>query len=507
MYIGIDCGTQGTKAIVVDSRKKQVIGVGYAAHEMIENTQGRREQKLEWWTQALVNACQQAIKQAQIEPHLIKGIGVSGQQHGLVVLDEHDQPLYPAKLWCDTETAVENEQFIEALGGQQAAFEQLGIMVQTGYTASKLAWLRKHFPQKYQSIAKIMLPHDYLNYWLTGQFCMEYGDASGTGFFDIHNRTWHQQAFSKLAPELDIQKVLPPLLSAEQKIGTLRAEVAQLLGLSEQVVVSTGGGDNMMGAIGTGNIKQGIATMSLGTSGTLYAYTDKPLANLPMEIANFCSSSGGWLPLVCVMNMTSANRNLMELLDINVEKFNQLIEQSPIGAEGIRILPFFNGERVPPLPQAKASILGLDSANFTQANLARAMMEAASFTLRYGLDLFRQAGLSTQQIRLIGGGAKSAIWRQMIADIMNAEVVCLKEEEAGALGAAIQAMWANGEADLASLCEQFVKLDEQSKVQPNPQSAVLYEGVYQTYLVSTRVPCKQYQLSTREDTTPVRNPN
>lgn len=482
MYIGIDCGTQGTKAIVVDSQQKKVIAVGYAAHEIIENSEGRREQQPQWWTAALVSAFHEAVKLAKIEPHLIRGIGVSGQQHGLVMLDENDQPLYNAKLWCDTETAAENAEFIQLLGGNEQAFAQLGIMPQTGYTASKIAWFRKHYPEQYQRIAKIMLPHDYLNYWLTGHFCMEYGDASGTGYFDVANRQWDLDAFRLLAPELDPQKVLAPLVSAEQKIGTIRPEIAKLLGLSPQVIVSTGGGDNMMGAIGTGNIKQGIATMSLGTSGTLYAYTDTPLSDLPMEIANFCSSTGGWLPLVCVMNMTSANKNVMDLLQIDVKKFNEFIQQSPIGAEGITILPFFNGERVPPLPQAKASILGLDAANFTQANLCRAMMEAASFTLRYGLDLFRQAGLSTSQIRLIGGGAKSAVWRQMIADIMNTEVVCLKEEEAAALGGAIQAMWANGEGELTELCQDFVHLDEESVVQPEPQSFVEYERIYQRYL-------------------------
>ncbi|SUC10643.1 xylulose kinase [Pasteurella canis] len=482
MYIGLDCGTQGTKAIVVDSQQKKVIAVGYAAHEIIENSEGRREQQPQWWTAALVSAFHEAIKLAKIEPHLIKGIGVSGQQHGLVMLDENDQPLYNAKLWCDTETAAENAEFIQLLGGNEQAFAQLGIMPQTGYTASKIAWFRKYYPEQYQRIAKIMLPHDYLNYWLTGHFCMEYGDASGTGYFDVANRQWDLDAFRLLAPELDPQKVLAPLVSAEQKIGTIRPEIAKLLGLSPQVIVSTGGGDNMMGAIGTGNIKQGIATMSLGTSGTLYAYTDTPLSDLPMEIANFCSSTGGWLPLVCVMNMTSANKNVMDLLQIDVKKFNEFIQQSPIGAEGITILPFFNGERVPPLPQAKASILGLDAANFTQANLCRAMMEAASFTLRYGLDLFRQAGLSTSQIRLIGGGAKSAVWRQMIADIMNTEVVCLKEEEAAALGGAIQAMWANGEGELTELCQDFVHLDEESVVQPEPQSFVEYERIYQRYL-------------------------
>ena len=276
--------------------------------------------------------------------------------------------------------------------------------------------------------------------------------------------------------------MLSKLLSAEQKIGVIKPEIATLFGFNENVIVSTGGGDNMMGAIGTGNIREGIATMSLGTSGTLYAYTQKPLLNLPPMIANFCSSNNGWLPLVCVMNITSSNKQLMNLLNIDIEELNQLAQQAPIGANGITILPFFNGERVPPLPNTKASILGLDSSNFTRENLCRAMMESATFTLRYGLDLFRQAGLETSQIRLIGGGAKSSFWRQMIADVMNSEVVCLQEEEAAALGGAIQAMWANGEGELEFLCETFIHLDENSKAYPNLSQVKNYQSAYERYL-------------------------
>ncbi|OOF57584.1 xylulokinase [Rodentibacter myodis] len=481
MYIGIDCGTQGTKAIVVDCLQKKVIGVGYASHKLIEQSNGRREQHPHWWIEAFQQALNEALKQAKISPHLVKGIGISGQQHGLVMLDENDQPLYNAKLWCDTETANENEELIEQLGGQEAAFAKLGIMCQTGYTASKLCWFRKHYPEQFKQIRKIMLPHDYLNDWLTGHFCTEFGDASGTGYFDIVNRCWSRDIFEKLVPKLNMNEVLPTLLSAEQKIGVIKPEIAKLFGFNENVVVSTGGGDNMMGAIGTGNIKEGIATMSLGTSGTLYAYTKQPLPNLPPMIANFCSSNNGWLPLICVMNMTSSNKQLMRLFNIDVAEFNRLAQSAPIGAEGITILPFFNGERVPPLPNEKARILGLDSSNFTRENLCRAMMESATFTLRYGLDLFRQAGLETSQIRLIGGGAKSPLWRQMIANVMNAEVVCLLEDEAAALGAAIQAMWANGEGELALLCDQFVHLDETSRCFPNKDEVESYEAVYQRY--------------------------
>ena len=486
MYIGIDCGTQGTKAIVVDFSQRKVIGIGYAKHDLIEQSNGRREQHPNWWIEALKQALEIALRQAKKSPHfspnLIKGIGISGQQHGLVILDKYDQPLYNAKLWCDTETTDENDELIEKLGGQKAAFEKIGIMCQTGYTASKLMWFRKYYPEQFTQIKKIMLPHDYLNYWLTGNFCTEFGDASGTGYFDIINRKWSNEVFSKIAPELVMNDVLPTLLSAEKKLGVLKPEIAALFGFNKNVTVSTGGGDNMMGAIGTGNIHEGIATMSLGTSGTLYAFTNRFLSNLPPMIANFCSSSNGWLPLICVMNMTSSNKQLMNLFQIDINEFNLLAQQSTIGANGITVLPFFNGERVPPLPNAKASILGLDSSNFTRENLCRAMMESTTFTLRYGLDLFRQAGLNTSQIRLIGGGSKSTLWRQMISDVMNAEVVCLQEDEAAALGAAIQAMWANGEGELKSLCEEFIHLNENSRTYPNQLRVASYQEIYNRYI-------------------------
>ena len=480
MYLGVDCGTQGTKVIVVDSQQHKVLGSGYAAHQLIENSDGRREQAPDWWITAFKNAFADAIKQAEIQPHLIRGIGISGQQHGLVVLDKNNHPLYHAKLWCDTETASENAEILALFGGEQACFERLGIVCQTGYTASKIRWLRKYQADIYQQIDKIMLPHDYLNYWLTGKFCTEYGDASGTGYFDVVRRCWDEEVLRLIAPEKCLEN-LPHLIDADQILGTVKADVARQLGLENDVIVSAGGGDNMMGAIGTGNIQQGIVTMSLGTSGTLYAYSDKPLPDLPPMIADFCSSSGGWLPLVCTMNVTSANKNLMQLLEINVSEFNELVQQANIGADGVTILPFFNGERVPALPNSKAAILGLDAGNFTRANLSRAVMESASFALRYGLDLFEQAGLAATEIRLIGGGAKSAVWRQMIADIMNVNVVCLMEEEAAALGAAIQAMWANKQGSLAELCRAFVQLNEATRTAPIAENAEQYQSVYQRY--------------------------
>lgn len=479
IYLGIDCGTQSSKIILIDSQRRQILGHGHAPHPLDEGHNGRREQHPRIWTDALQSAYRQALHTTGIDPRAIAGIGISGQQHGLVILDENDQPLYPAKLWCDTETAIENREYLHALGGDTQAFKRLGILCQTGYTASKILWIRKHHPDLYRRIAKILLPHDYLNYWLTGTFAGEAGDASGTGYFDIKTRTWAHDTFAHLAPDLDPERVLPRLIEPHAILGTVKPDIARLLGLRDNVIVAGGSGDNMMGAIGTANIAPGHITMSLGTSGTLYTWTERP-CDLPPDIANFCAGNGGWLPLICVMNLTAAIRRIQTLLDIDLTTFSHHAAQSPIGAAGLILLPFFNGERIPNLPHAQAAIFGMNSANTTRDHLCRAALESAGFTLRYGLDIFRRAGLPTDHIRLIGGAAKSTQWRQMIADLMHTHVSVLREEEAAALGAAIQAMWANGEDSLPALCDSFVQYDG-AITTPNPAHTAAYEDAYRRY--------------------------
>jgi xylulokinase len=250
--------------------------------------------------------------------------------------------------------------------------------------------------------------------------------------------------------------------------------------------VSSGGGDNMMGAIGTGNIKPGAITMSLGSSGTVYAYADQPNVSPDASVATFCSSSGGWLPLICTMNLTNATGVIRELFELDIPRFNELVAQAPIGAEGVCMLPFLNGERVPALPHATGSLLGLTMTNLTQANLCRAVVEGTTFGLRYGLDLLRRNGLQSRSICLIGGGSKSTVWRQLVADIMNTPVICTGQSEAAALGAAIQAAWckswANGhEHSLADLCERCVKLDPASETLPIADNVAACQQAYERY--------------------------
>lgn len=482
MYIGVDCGTQSTKVVVVDIDDEAILGEASRPHRLVEGENGRREQQPGEWIEAFRGAFEEAVNRAGIERRGIRAMGVSGQQHGMVALDAAGLPVHAAKLWCDTETAAHNAALIERLGGPAGCLERLGLVLQTGYTASKVAWLRETHPDAYRRIDAILLPHDYLNFWLTGEKVAEAGDASGTGYFDTRSRQWRHDVFAEVAPELDPQRVLPRLIDSREPAGTLRPEVARELGLSDGVLVASGGGDNMLGAIGTGNIVPGIVTLSLGTSGTVCAYSPEPVRAESDMVANFCASHGGWLPLICTMNVTSASTLVRELFGLDLAAFGERLAAAPIGAEGVTVLPFFNGERVPALPHATASFQGLDSRNLTQANLCRAVVESATFGLRYGLELLGPLAAGASQIRLIGGGARSPLWRQMVADVTATQVICPQVTDAAALGAALQAAWCERrDLSLTALCERLVHLDTHSLAEPHTASVRAYETVYARY--------------------------
>ncbi|MEQ5801541.1 xylulokinase [Halomonas sp. H10-9-1] len=486
MYIGVDCGTQSTKVVVVDVDRARVLGEASRPHRLDEGEGGRREQDPGEWIAALRGAFDEVLAMTGIDRRAIRAIGVSGQQHGLVALDAAGEAVHPAKLWCDTETAAWNAELIQRLGGEAGCLDRLGLVLQTGYTASKIAWLRHTRPEAYARIATLLLPHDYLNFWLTGERVAEAGDASGTGYFDTRTRRWRHDVLTEIAPELDAERVLPRLIEAHEPAGTVRPEVARELGLADDVLVSSGGGDNMLGAIGTGNIRPGLVTLSLGTSGTICAHSPEPVVPDSAMVANFCASHGGWLPLVCTMNVTSATTRIRELFGLDLASFGERVAAAPIGAEGVSLLPFFNGERVPMLPEATASLDGLTSVNTTQANLCRAVVEGATLGLRYGLEQFGSLAEGLHEIRLIGGGSRSPVWRQMVADVTGSRVICPEIADAAALGAALQAAWCHhqfqsGGGELADLCARLVHLDEASRAEPDPAGVAAYREVYACY--------------------------
>ncbi len=305
LYLGIDSGTQSTKALVVDAKSGKVLGSGQRAYGFIKGLPaGAKEQHPETWKKATAFAIKAALKEAKASSSEVKGIGVSGQQHGFVPLDKNGEVIRAAKLWCDTTTTIECDAITRKLGGLKRTINRVGNAISPGFTAPKIAWLKKHEPNNYKRLALVLLPHDYLNFWLTGSAIMEYGDASGTALFDVARRKWSTAAINAIDPKL--ADALPELMPSDQPAGRLAASTAKSLGLSTDTLVSAGGGDNMMGAIGTGNTKPGLVTASFGTSGTIYACAAKPIIDSQGEIAAFCDSTNRWLPLLCTMNVTVA---------------------------------------------------------------------------------------------------------------------------------------------------------------------------------------------------------
>ena len=470
MYLGIDCGTQGTKALLIDENGVSQ-GRGYAPHALIERETGAREQQPEWWVEALRLSVRQALEQASGSQVL--ALGVSGQQHGLVVLDEQHNVIRPAKLWNDTETAPQNQQIIDLLGGKEAFFERFGIVPLTGYTVSKLLWLKQNEPENFARIRHILLPHEYLNFWLTGRMCAEFGDASGTAFFDVRSRQWAREVLDAIDGGTgQLFAALPPLITVDEPVGTLRPEVAAELGLPETCIVSSGGGDNMMGAIGTGNVREGVVTLSLGTSSTVYSFHNQPVLDPTGNVAPFCSSSGGWLPLVCTMNATNVVTQTLQTLGRTVQDIEAALTATPPGAHGLVFLPFLNGERTPNLPNARGTLAGISANNFTPEHLIRATIEGVSFGILNGLDLI-QAGAAVDRILVIGGGARSTAWRQLLSDASGAHVEVPAEEEAGCLGAAIQAIYVfsrtNGRPQsFSEIATRCVHIEAPRSAIPNP---------------------------------------
>ena len=492
LFIGIDSGTQGTKVVILSRAQRRLKAQSYAAHRIIETARGGREQDPRWWIAACEQAMQDLLRRAAIDRTQVKAIGVSGQQHGLVPLDARGDVIRPAKLWCDTETAPQCRDLTERVGDEAAVLAAIGNRISAGYTASKVLWLREQEPQHYARLDKILLPHDYLNYWLTGAYGMEYGDASGTAFFDVRRRRWSEILLNAIDDSGRLQACLPELIAPNEPCGRLRPHLSEAWGLPRDVLVAAGGGDNMMAAIGTGNVRPGLVTASLGTSGTIYAFSDTPVIDPQGELAAFCSSTGGWLPLVCTMNVTVATEQVRALLGLDLEDFNRRIETAPPGAGGLLLVPFFNGERTPDLPRARASLTGMTPLNFTSANLARAGMEGATLGLRYGLAVMERNGLRAEEIRLVGGGAKSRVWRQMVADMFAVPVATPLETEAGALGAALQAMWCyrrqkEGKIAIEDICDDFIGLDPNTRAEPDAQTASEYKALYDRYQTTVKV--------------------
>jgi xylulokinase len=347
-----------------------------------------------------------------------------------------------------------------------------------GYTAPKILWLKRHEPGNFRRLRHVLLPHDYLNFHLTGAYRMEFGDASGTALMDIRRRIWSAPAIRAIDARLG--DWLPPLGGSDEAHGLLRPGLAREFGFSPGVVVSAGGGDNMMGAIGTGNVKPGIVTASFGTSGTIYACASRPVVDPSGEIAAFCSSTGSWLPLLCTMNVTEVTERVRALFGYDFAALDAAVSAVPPGAGGLLMLPYLAGERTPNVPDGSGVLIGLNGRTMAAGAIARASMEGVTLGMNYGLRRLSALGVRPREIRVTGGGARSPVWRQLMADVFGVPVVAMVQDEGAAVGAALQAAWCvarrqgRPKAPISEFTSAVVAVDEATRCAPDRQAAARY---------------------------------
>jgi xylulokinase len=476
--LGIDSGTQSTKVIALDTEDGRILASASKSYSLIAGLPaGHMEQHPRDWLDAVEYSIVEVLRQLGDRKQEVSAIGVSGQQHGFVPLDAKGDVIRPAKLWCDTSTVEQCRQFEAEFGGRDELIKLSGNAMLPGYTAPKILWLKQNEPNNYKALETVLLPHDYINFYLTGERAMEYGDASGTGLLDVRSRKWCEPLVEFIDPQL--LDALPAVGSSRRAIGLLRESLRAQWGLTKSPVVSAGGGDNMMGAIGTGNVAPGVVTVSLGTSGTVFAYSTDAVVDEDGEVAAFCDSTDRWMPLVCTMNVTVATEQIRNSFGWTHQQMEAEISSAPVGAGGLVFLPYLNGERTPNLPSATGVMHGLTTTTMVPSFMARAVMEGVTMGLGYGLARFRGLGIKPSEIRLTGGGSKSAVWRQICADVFGAETVCLKSAEGAALGAAVQAAFACQTAEgrriqLKELCGSLVELDETSRCVPNVSNVSTY---------------------------------
>lgn len=427
--VGLDVGTQGTKGLALDVGSRRVEARASAAYGLIEGLPvGAAEQHPATWRRAVVDVVRALVRELGPRAAEVRAIGVSGQQHGFVPLDAGGAVIRPAKLWCDTSTSREAAELAR----------RTGRAVPTGFTASKILWLARHEPANFARLRSVLLPHDWINRELTGRACMEAGDASGTGFFDVRRRAFDPAAITAIDPGL--AACIPPLVGPDEPIGTVRDDVAAELGLPRGVLVSPGAGDNMASAIGAGATRPGAFVISLGTSATAFAQSPVPVVDPEGLIASFCDSTGAWLPLLCTMNATG----VLEEVRIHAappndhESLTARASRVEPGCGGVLFVPYLAGERVPDAPDATGTLLGLRNGSLDPAVLYRAAIEGVTLNLAWGIERLKKLGIRVESVRLVGGGARNPLWRRVIADVLDAPVIALPEVESAALGAAIQ---------------------------------------------------------------------
>ncbi len=478
-WLGLDIGTSGSRALLVDS-KGAVRHAFTAPHEEMAMARPLwAEQNPVDWRKAASAAIRGVLSLAGVGGSSVRGVGLSGQMHGLVILDSSHEVIRPALIWCD-QRSQEQVDFINAKVGKQKVLDYTANPVLTGFTLPKLLWVRDNEPENFARIRKMLLPKDYVRLYLTGQFATDVSDASGTSLFDVVNRRWSTEMTSALGLDASI---LPTVYESSEVTGTISSHAAELTGLREGTPVVGGGGDQAASAIGNGIVAPGYVSCTVGTSGVVFAYLDKPAYDPAGRVHTFCHA----IPNVWhVMGVTQgAGLSLQWFRNrlaptASYDDLTAEAAKSPAGSQGLFWLPYLMGERTPHLDAlARGAWVGL-TAKHERPDLVRSILEGVSYSQRDCLEIIAGMGAPVSLARLSGGGAASTFWHQLFADIFGKRVVTLETKEGSAYGAALLALVGTGEyASARELCDQALK--ESGAREPDPPTAAFYNRAYEIY--------------------------
>ena len=474
-YIGIDLGTSAVKLILM-KESGEILGEVTKEYPLFFPHPGWSEQKPEDWLEAVKSGLKVLLKDQDASQ--VAGIGAGGQMHGLVALDEDDKVIRPAILWndgrCEEETA-----YLNNVIGREKLTEYTGNIAFAGFTAPKILWMKKHEPENFAKIRKIMLPKDYINYMLTGVHCCDYSDASGMLLLDVKNRKWSREMVEICGIS---ESVLPKLYESYEVVGTLKPEVASELGLSADVKVVAGAGDNAAAAIGTATVGDGACNISLGTSGTIFITNHEFAVDSGNSLHAFAHADGGYHLMGCMLSAASCNKWWMEDI-IGTTEFaaeQAKITEEKLGRNHVYYLPYLMGERAPHNDAlARSCFIGM-TMDSTRADMTQAVLEGVAFGIRDSLEAAKAMGIQVKSSMICGGGSKSPLWKKIFANVLNLQLTCPETEQGPGYGGAVLAAVACGEfASVQDAVKKLIRVKE--TIQPDPELAARYEEKYQTY--------------------------
>ena len=469
-YIGVDLGTSAVKLLLMDEAGR-ILNVVSKEYPLYFPNPGWSEQRPEDWYDKSIEGMKELIK--GFDADKVAGISFGGQMHGLVILDENDKVIRPAILWNDGRTIEENDYLNNVIGKDKLSSYTANISF-TGFTAPKILWVKNKEPENFARIRKIMLPKDYLAYRLTGVHCTDYSDASGMLLLDVKNKCWSKEMIEICGIK---EEMLPKLFESFEKVGTLKSEIARELGFSDEVIVAAGAGDNAAAAVGTGTVGNGSCNISLGTSGTIFISSDTFGVDEHNALHSFAHADGHFHLMGCMLSAASCNKWWMDEIIGTKDYAAEQKNIDKLGKNSVYFLPYLMGERSPHNDSlVRGSFFGL-SLDTTRADMTLAVLEGVAFAIRDSFEVAKSLGIKIDRTKICGGGAKSPLWKKIIANVLNIKVDVIAAEEGPALGGAMLAAVASGEyASVKEAADAIVKVVD--TVEPDKELVKKYDERY-----------------------------